>query len=148
MNAPRLTQIKETCLYVNDIKRTKEFYHELLGLELISELEGNHIFFRVGNDVEVDGPRNDFSGTFPAELWELSRLEYLHIGNLPNLHGRVPSEILMPNLTLLSLSGSPHLSGTIPGQACVFIEELDFDCSDVLCGCHCPCIRFKNKNNL
>ena len=48
---PRLTKIKETCLYVSDLERTKSFYCELLGLELISMKEGRHVFFRVGDDV-------------------------------------------------------------------------------------------------
>lgn len=43
--------IKETCLYVQDLARTKEFYHQKLGLEVIGEVAGRHIFFRVGTSV-------------------------------------------------------------------------------------------------
>jgi len=40
-------RIKETCLYVNDLKRTREFYERVLGLETFSYSEGGHVFFRV-----------------------------------------------------------------------------------------------------
>lgn len=45
------TQIKETCLYVTDLKRTRAFYEGKLGLECFSEVEGRHIFFRAGSSV-------------------------------------------------------------------------------------------------
>lgn len=44
-------KIKETCIYVTDIERTRRFYHSLLGLPIISEVSGKHIFFRVGGSV-------------------------------------------------------------------------------------------------
>ncbi len=44
-------QIKETCLYVADLKRTRAFYEGKLGLECFSEVDGRHIFFRAGNSV-------------------------------------------------------------------------------------------------
>jgi catechol 2,3-dioxygenase-like lactoylglutathione lyase family enzyme len=47
----KLTQIKETCLYINDLAKAKHFYNGQLGLPLISEVEGRHIFFRVGTSV-------------------------------------------------------------------------------------------------
>ncbi len=47
----QLQKIKETCLYVSDLEQTKAFYHDLLGLPLISFKEGRHVFFRVGEDV-------------------------------------------------------------------------------------------------
>lgn len=45
------TQIKETALYVKDLDRTKAFYGNLLGLEMLSKVEGRHIFFRAGSSV-------------------------------------------------------------------------------------------------
>lgn len=45
------TQVKETCLYVADLKRTRAFYEDKLGLECFSEVEGRHIFFRAGRSV-------------------------------------------------------------------------------------------------
>lgn len=46
-----IRQIKETCLYVKDLDRSKAFYHEKLGLPLISHTPGRHIFFRAGTSV-------------------------------------------------------------------------------------------------
>lgn len=47
----QFTQIKETCLYVADLDRTRAFYAERLGLEVISMVEGSHVFFRAGTSV-------------------------------------------------------------------------------------------------
>lgn len=44
-------KIKETCLYIKDLERAREFYHEILELPLISYVEGKHIFFRAGSSV-------------------------------------------------------------------------------------------------
>lgn len=44
-------KIKETCLYVRDLERAKQFYHELLELPVISYVPNKHIFFRAGNSV-------------------------------------------------------------------------------------------------
>lgn len=47
----QFVQIKETCLYVQDLARTKAFYHDKLGLEVIGEVANRHIFFRAGTSV-------------------------------------------------------------------------------------------------
>ena len=47
----KFTQIKETCLYVSDLEKTKSFYCNKLGLELISLVKGRHVFFRAGTSV-------------------------------------------------------------------------------------------------
>jgi len=44
-------RIKETCLYVQDLQRTKSFYQGKLGLEVIGEVAGRHLFFRAGESV-------------------------------------------------------------------------------------------------
>ena len=44
-------QIKETCLYIDDIDKTEQFYHGLLGLPIINRAENKHIFFRAGSSV-------------------------------------------------------------------------------------------------
>lgn len=46
-----LSSIKETCLYVKDLEKCFHFYHDLLNLELISRVEGRHVFFRLGDGV-------------------------------------------------------------------------------------------------
>lgn len=43
--------IKETCIYTTSLEAAKAFYHDKLGLPVISEVSGKHIFFRAGNSV-------------------------------------------------------------------------------------------------
>ena len=44
-------KIKETCLYVRDLERARDFYHGKLGLVVINYAEGKHLFLRVGESV-------------------------------------------------------------------------------------------------
>lgn len=46
-----IARIKETCIYVTDLHRTKEFYAYQLRLPLISFVEGRHVFFKAGASV-------------------------------------------------------------------------------------------------
>ena len=47
----QIKKIKETCLYVADLDKTVEFYHDKMGFKLIHKKENRHAFFRVGSDV-------------------------------------------------------------------------------------------------
>jgi len=47
----KISRIKETCIYVTDLQRTKAFYAGCLGLPVISLVEGRHVFFRAGESV-------------------------------------------------------------------------------------------------
>jgi len=47
----KLNFIKETCLYISDIERSRIFYHDHLGLDIISIAKKRHIFFRVGPNI-------------------------------------------------------------------------------------------------
>ena len=47
----KISCIKESCLYVKDISQTTEFYKGVLGLSVISKVDGRHVFFRVGKGV-------------------------------------------------------------------------------------------------
>jgi|SRR5690606_4278339 catechol 2,3-dioxygenase-like lactoylglutathione lyase family enzyme len=47
----KVTQIKETCLYIFDLDKAEDFYCRLLGFPIISKVEGRHIFFRCGTSV-------------------------------------------------------------------------------------------------
>lgn len=47
----KITQIKETCLYVQNLSITKEFYNLKLDLPVISSVDNRHIFFRAGSSV-------------------------------------------------------------------------------------------------
>lgn len=46
-----LIKIKETCLYIRDLNKAKEFYSNVLGLPVISHVKDKHIFFRAGASV-------------------------------------------------------------------------------------------------
>lgn len=46
-----ISSIKETCLYVADLKATRDFYHEKLGLPLIAFVPNRHVFFKAGTSV-------------------------------------------------------------------------------------------------
>jgi len=43
--------IKETCLYVGDLARTRRFYEDVLGLACFSFSAESHVFFRAGRSV-------------------------------------------------------------------------------------------------
>ncbi|AKQ46264.1 glyoxalase [Rufibacter radiotolerans] len=45
------TQIKETCLYVQDLERSTAFYAKVLEFPVIGQVEDRHVFFRVGTSV-------------------------------------------------------------------------------------------------
>lgn len=44
-------QIKETCLYVQNLDDTEAFYSGKLNLEVIARVAGRHIFFKAGTSV-------------------------------------------------------------------------------------------------
>ena len=47
----KISRIKETCIYVTDLQRTKAFYAGKLGLPVISFVKERHVFFRAGESV-------------------------------------------------------------------------------------------------
>lgn len=51
MLTTQFTQVKETCLYFEDLEQAHHFYHDKLGLPVISFVEDKHIFFRAGTSV-------------------------------------------------------------------------------------------------
>lgn len=46
-----IARIKETCIYVTDLHRTREFYAYKLRLPLLSFVEDRHVFFKAGGSV-------------------------------------------------------------------------------------------------
>jgi catechol 2,3-dioxygenase-like lactoylglutathione lyase family enzyme len=44
-----IQQVVETSAYVDDLDRAERFYRDVLGLELIAQEAGRHVFFRVGD---------------------------------------------------------------------------------------------------
>lgn len=64
-----ISRIKETSLYVKDLKRTKQFYQDKLGLKVIGYDEKRHIFFKAGNSILLcflPDATNNGSGNLPA----------------------------------------------------------------------------------
>ncbi|MEX2364746.1 MAG: VOC family protein, partial [Balneolaceae bacterium] len=47
----KVTQIKETCLYIQDLDRTEDFYHGKLNFQVIAKAQERHIFFKAGASV-------------------------------------------------------------------------------------------------
>ncbi len=47
----KFLKIKETCLYILDLEKAKDFYEGVLGLEVIHYLPKKHLFCRVGASV-------------------------------------------------------------------------------------------------
>ena len=46
-----INKIKETCLYVANLEKSKAFYHGKMGFEVIGEVKDRHVFFRAGESV-------------------------------------------------------------------------------------------------
>jgi hypothetical protein len=105
--------------------------------------------------VELYISENSFSGIIPSELGQLTNLKWLDLRDLPLLTGSIPLELsLLKSLGYLDLRNSKGLSGTIPHElcylqtaSCTFVDwwgttnncTLEFDCTEILCGCNCPC---------
>ncbi|CAB9524665.1 LRR receptor-like serine threonine-protein kinase At4g08850 [Seminavis robusta] len=99
---------------------------------------------------------NDLSGPIPSEFAELTTLGYMVMAN-NNLSGSIPTDLSkpLPNLHTLSLGGNLMLSGTVPegicnltgtctmfkkvAESCLYPQGLHFNCTELLCGCDCPC---------
>lgn len=47
----KFLQIKETCIYTQNLEEARAFYHGLLGLEEIAYLPTKHLFLRAGSSV-------------------------------------------------------------------------------------------------
>jgi catechol 2,3-dioxygenase-like lactoylglutathione lyase family enzyme len=101
----KICRIKETCIYVSDLQRTRNFYAESLGLPVISIVEGRHIFFHAGDSVllcfiaaktlkEKDLPPHGAKGAvhFALEVEEAeypAALEKIRKLSIPILHEQV-----------------------------------------------------------
>ncbi len=47
MPLPETPAVLETALYARDLDAARDFYHRVLGLEVVLEQAGRHVFFRV-----------------------------------------------------------------------------------------------------
>lgn len=50
MSAPRLSHIKETCLYVHNLEKSRIFYEEILGFQRILFDPEKYLFLKIGQD--------------------------------------------------------------------------------------------------
>ncbi len=100
-----ITQIKETCLYFNDLEVARDFYNGVLGFPIISSVAGKHIFFRVGASVLLCfNPQDSRQKTHPPGhygegkchlAFEVSREEYeLHKRDLLEKGIRIVDEVI------------------------------------------------------
>lgn len=91
------SQIKETCLYVKDLQKAKSFYHGILDMPILGEVEGKHIFFRAGSSVllcfnpddsrtkkspppHYGGGKQHLAFEVPLEAYEKSKQELISKG--------------------------------------------------------------------
>ncbi|CAB9503433.1 STYKc [Seminavis robusta] len=97
---------------------------------------------------------NRFTGEIPSEFGILTSLGQLSMEN-NLLHGTVPVELasLQESLYSFRIEGNSLLSGVIPEPLCTVngtcigdgLESCEgssgssFDCTELLCGCGCPC---------
>ncbi|CAB9513154.1 Leucine Rich Repeat [Seminavis robusta] len=98
---------------------------------------------------------NSFTGEIPSEFGLLTSLKRLSMEN-NHLRGTVPAELasLQKSLYSFRIDGNPQLSGVIPeplcmvngtcisdslGSHCEGYSGTSFDCTELLCGCDCPC---------
>ncbi|CAB9503435.1 Leucine Rich Repeat [Seminavis robusta] len=98
---------------------------------------------------------NSFTGEIPSEFGLLTLLGRLTMEN-NLLHGTVPAELasLQESLYSFRIDGNSLLSGVIPEPLCTvngtcigdsLVSHCEgssgssFDCTELLCGCECPC---------
>jgi len=48
---PPIEHLVETAIYADDLEQAEAFYHDVLGLNVLTKEPGRHVFFRVGNSV-------------------------------------------------------------------------------------------------
>lgn len=82
----KFIKIKETCLYIHDLEKAKNFYHEILELPVIGYVEGKHIFFKTGSSVLLcfnpedsknkKSPPGHYGGGKQHFAFEVSQAEY------------------------------------------------------------------------
>lgn len=51
MTVPKLLGTLESALYAQDLAAARRFYHDILGLDVVGEQPGRHVFFAVGPSI-------------------------------------------------------------------------------------------------
>ncbi|MBD3217955.1 MAG: glyoxalase/bleomycin resistance/extradiol dioxygenase family protein [candidate division Zixibacteria bacterium] len=52
-DAPKLSHVIETGIYIKDLKAAKDFYKDVLGLEPFIEKLERHLFYKIGNTILI-----------------------------------------------------------------------------------------------
>jgi len=86
---------------------------------------------------------NAFVGSIPSDIGTMNHAGIVGVWNIANnnFSGTLPNEMgRWSNLTYFNVSGNALLTGTIPVELCGYSQlDLQFDCSNGLCGCNCTC---------
>jgi len=104
----KISSIKETCIYVTDLQRTKSFYGDLLELPLISMVAERHVFFRAGESVLLCfiAAKTEQEKTLPPHgatgsihfAFEVAKIDYDHSLQFVKSKGvTIANEHLWPN---------------------------------------------------
>lgn len=116
------------------------------------DLEGNQFTGPIPTEIglmtrlrSLSLPFNQLSGSIPSELSNILVLKYIQFQQ-NDLSGTIPTELerIAPRMDVMNVSGN-SLTGFIPPTLCGISVQyhmtqiIDFDCSDALCGCSCPC---------
>lgn len=103
-----IVKIKETCLYIKDLRKAKTFYHEMLGLPIIHYVDDKHIFFRAGASVLLcfnpddskskSSPPGHYGGGKQHFAFEVKEEEYqTTMKNLETKGIRITEEVTWPS---------------------------------------------------
>lgn len=94
---PSFNRIKESCLYVRDLEKTRDFYENKLGLRCFKHEDGRHVFFEVGDDVllcfnsedskDLDSLPNHYAEGYMHLAFECDKDEYQNWKELVNSAG-------------------------------------------------------------
>ena len=65
----KFNKIVETCIYTSSLEKMKNFYIDYLGLDLVSEEEGRHVFLKAGKSMLLifnpENTLNNSNSIFP-----------------------------------------------------------------------------------
>jgi hypothetical protein len=157
-----MSSLEEIWLCTNNVSSYISSDMGLLTNMKILEVNTNSLFGPLPSELGLmtslqllDLHNNGFTGSVPHEIWQNSALTKLELSNLPLLTGSIPTDLpFLAGMRYLNLTGIPGLYGTIPEgwcflqePSCTFVDvhgenvscSLEFDCTERLCGCNCPC---------
>jgi Leucine-rich repeat (LRR) protein len=142
LTALRSLHLDRNVLLSQNLPSEIGFMTSLIALSLTENLFSGWIPTEIGllsGMTSLNFLGNAFSGNVPSEIGFMTALERLDLQDNHRLSGTVPMELtlLARNYSLMDVDlRKTQVSGTIPSDLC---SVTNFDCSDYLCGCDCPC---------